>query len=240
MKLPRLQRSRLTDQVAEVLYNKITNGELRPGEKLPSEMELSEQLGVARPTVREALSRLIGLGLVTRSGYNMMVAEAPDLAVRAGLVPLFLEQWEIRELYEARILIECDLVSLAIVKATPENIRELREINAKLRDADLSENSYWTNDMQFHSQIASMSGNAVMIAISEIINDIFKRYQSNVEELHAIQAATYKQHEELIDAIERRDEQAAREIVIRTLSGSEKALYELMRLKESSSGGRGA
>jgi DNA-binding FadR family transcriptional regulator len=240
MQLPKLQRSRLTDQVAEILYKKITDGELKPGERLPSEMELSEQLGVARPTVREALSRLIGLGLVARSDYNMIVAEAPDLTVRAGLVPLFLRQWEIRELYEARILIECDLASLAIIKATPENIKELREINAKLKDGNLSENSYWTNDMQFHAQIAAMSGNAVMIAISEIINDIFKRYQSKVEELHAIQAATYKHHEELIDAIERRDEQAAREIIIKTLSGSENALYELIRLKEMDPSERGA
>jgi GntR family transcriptional repressor for pyruvate dehydrogenase complex len=240
MQLPKLQRSRLTDQVAEILYKKITDGELKPGERLPSEMELSEQLGVARPTVREALSRLIGLGLVARSDYNMIEAEAPDLTVRAGLVPLFLRQWEIRELYEARILIECDLASLAIIKATPENIKELREINAKLKDGNLSENSYWTNDMQFHAQIAAMSGNAVMIAISEIINDIFKRYQSKVEELHAIQAATYKHHEELIDAIERRDEQAAREIIIKTLSGSENALYELIRLKEMDPSERGA
>jgi GntR family transcriptional repressor for pyruvate dehydrogenase complex len=231
MKLPKVTKSRLTDQVVEILYRKITLGELKPGDKLPGEVELSEQLGVARPTIREALSRLLGLGLIERGGSTMTVAENGNASIRAKLMPMMLEQWETRELYEARILIECDLVTLAILKATPDEIAELREINKQLADGNLTEKSYWTSDMRFHAYIAAISGNAVMISISTIINDLYKRFESRVRELHAIQALTYRSHEDLIDAIERRDEQTAREIVHRSLAGSEDALYELLQSK---------
>jgi GntR family transcriptional repressor for pyruvate dehydrogenase complex len=227
MNLPKLQKSRLTDQVAETLYKKIADGDLRPGDKLPSEMELSEQLGVARPTIREALSRLIGLGLIERGDYTMSVSENASLTARARLMPLLLEQWETRELYEARMLIEGDLVSLAVLKATPDDISELRQINGRMKDPDMTEKNYWENDMQFHSYLATVSGNEVMQAISVIINDMFKRYQSKVEELHSIQAVTYNDHEALIDAIEKRNAPLAREIINRMLSSSENALYEL-------------
>lgn len=229
MILAKVQKSRLTDQVARILYERISVGELRPGDRLPSEIELSEQLGVARPTIREALSRLIGLGLLERGDYTMIVSENASLTARAGLVPILLEQWETRELYEARVLIESGLVSLAISKATPDDIRELREINQGLREDSLSENGYWECDVLFHTQIASISGNQVMITISNIINDMFKRYKKQIQVLHSIQARTYKDHEDLIDAIERRDEKAAHEITRRMLSGSEHALYELSR-----------
>jgi DNA-binding FadR family transcriptional regulator len=229
MKLPKVTKSRLTDQVAEILYKKITIGELSPGDKLPSELELSKQLGVARPTIREALSRLLGLGLIQRGDSAITVAENCNASVRSMLMPMLLDRWEIHEIYEARTLIESDLVALAILKATPEDIAELRRIDINLAEGNRTENSYWETDMKFHSFLASISGNEVMIAISTIINDLYKRFEYKIRELHAIQEITYQNHEELINAIERRDEQGAREIVYRSLSGSENALYELLQ-----------
>lgn len=226
MELPKLHKVRLADQVADIMYKKIRNGELKPGDKLPSELELSEQLGVARPTVREAMSRLMGLGLVERGDYTMTVAENSRLAVRAALVPMMLDQWELRELYEARVLIECDLVTLAIRKATPDDIAELRRINEAMKDVSLTEKSYWKTDMQFHSYVAELSGNEVMIGINNVVQDLFKRYESRIEKLDTIKKITYQSHTELIDAIEKKDEQAARDIVRSTLAGSEYALYE--------------
>ena len=231
MKFQKLTKSRLTDQVVEILYNKISHGELKPGDKLPSETELSEQLGVARPTIREALSRLLGLGLIERGDYTMSVAEDSKASVRARLVPLLLEQWETRELYEARMLIEGDLAVLASRKATPDDIMELREINKQLDNGN-TEKDYWTCDMEFHARIAEISGSEVMVSISNIINDLYLRFEKEIGELHAIQEITYRDHEELICAIDRGDEVAIRAIVTRSLSGSENAIYELLQKDE--------
>lgn len=225
MQLPKIEKSRLVDQVVEIVYDKISSGEIKPGEKLPSETDLSEQMGVGRPTIREAMSRLLGLGLIVRSGYNMSVAEDANASIHAKLVPMLLEQWETRELYEARILIESDLAILASKKATPEDILELRTINERLLKNE-QEESYWSLDMQFHEKIAAIAANDVMISISNIINDLFKRFKSEVEELETVKVVTYRDHEMWIDAIENGDEDAVRSIVKRALAGSENALYE--------------
>lgn len=226
-KFNKLTRKGLTSQAAQAIYDTISSGELKPGEKLPSEIELSEQLGVGRPTVREALSMLIGLGLIERGGYNCVVADTSSHAVRSSMVPMFLKDWETRELFEARKLIEYDLVMLATEKATPEDIQSLRDINEKLKKNDLSSQEYWNYDVEFHSQIAQISGNSVMQSISEIVRDMFKRYEKQVKELHEIYTVTYNDHKDLIDAIESKDAARAREIINRSFSGSEYALYEL-------------
>lgn len=225
MQLPKVEKSRLVDQVVEIMYDKISRGDIKPGEKLPSETDLSEQLGVGRPTIREAMSRLLGLGLIVRGGYTMSVAEDANASIHAKLVPMLLEQWETRELYEARTLIESDLAILASKKATPEDIAELRAINELLLKNE-KEESYWSLDMQFHEKIAAIAANEVMISISNIINDLFKRFEAEVEELETVKVVTYRDHEMWIDAIENGDEDAVRSIVKRALAGSENALYE--------------
>lgn len=232
MRLPKVIKASLTDQVVDVLYQKISSGELKAGEKLPSESELSEQLGVARPTVREALNRLIGLGLIERGVYTCIVAESSKFAIRANLVPILLEDWETRDLFEARRMIECNLVSLAALKASPDDICELMHINDKLRVEDLTVQEYWDYDNQFHRCIAKAASNSVMQTVSDIIFSMYMRYENKVKELHQVQAKTYEEHKAIIEAIADKDVARAVEIVNRSLSGSENALYELKENKE--------
>ena len=227
MTFEKLRRSSLTDRVTEKIYEKIVNGEIAPGERLPSETELSEQLGVGRPTVREAFNRLIGMGLVMRGDYTMIVAPDSSMSARAGLTPLFLEQWEGGELYQARIMIEEDIVELVMENARPEEIDTLRAINVKLLEGHLSESSYYDVDMEFHAQLAKLSGNQIMMEISRIISNMFQRYKPQIEQLHEVQRMTYQDHACLIDAIENHDLTEARLIIQRSFRGSETALRNL-------------
>lgn len=227
MVFEKVQKSSLTDRVTEKIYDKIVGGEIAPGERLPSETELSEQLGVGRPTIREALNRLIGMGLVMRGDYTMIVAPNSSMSARAGLTPLFLEQWEGGELYQARILIEEDIVELVIENAKPEDIEALRTINAKMIKGHLSESNYYDIDMEFHTHLANLSGNQIMIEISRIISNMFQRYKPQVEQLYEVQRMTYHDHACLIDAIENQDSEEARTIIQRSFRSSEKAIKEL-------------
>ena len=229
MNLPKVKKATLSDKVVGILYEKISSGELKAGEKLPCELELSEQLGVSRPSVREALNRLIGLGLIVRGTYTCTVAESSDLAVRSTFVPILLDDWETRDLFEARRLIECDLVRLAIMKSSPDDIAELRRINEKLKREYLTEQEYWDYDMEFHSAIAKLSVNTVMSTISKMIVDMYNRYEGRVKKLYDIQLSTYDDHEALISAIEQKDPEKACEIINRSLSDSEQAIYKLKK-----------
>lgn len=227
MVFEKVHKSSLTDRVTEKIYEKIVDGEIAPGERLPSETELSEQLGVGRPTIREALNRLIGMGLVMRGDYTMIVAPNSSMSARAGLTPLFLEQWEGGELFQARILIEEDLVELVMENAKPEDIEVLRTINKKMLNGRLSESSYYDADMEFHAHLAKLSGNQIMVEISRIVSNMFQRYKPQVEKLYEVQKTTYQDHACLIDAIENQDLAEARSIIQRSFRGSEKALKNL-------------
>lgn len=227
MQLEKVKKASLTDRVTEILYEKIIGGEIMPGERLPSETELAEMLGVGRPTIREAINRLIGLGLVMRGDYTMMVSPNASMSTRASLTPLFLENWEGRDLYQARILVEEDLVELVIENATLADLAKLREINDRLLDVHMSETGYYDADMDFHNCIAEISGNQIMVEISRIVNNMFQRYKPQVEKLYEVQRATHHDHELLIDAISNNDLSEARTIIRRSLGGSEKALKEM-------------
>lgn len=226
MKLSRIKKSTLTDKIVELLYEKITKGEIKAGEKLPGEVELAEQLGVGRPTIREAFNRLLGLGLVERTGYTMTIANDATNSVHSRMVPLILEQWETRQLFEARKLIEGDLAILAARKATPSDFIELRLINEQMAN-NTSVQQYWTLDMQFHKKIADLTDNDVLLAMNNILHDMFRKYEKDVEELLGVHSTTYSDHTELIDAMEMNKEDQIRAIINRSLSASEQALVEL-------------
>ena len=227
MNLPKVTKSRLSDKVTEVLYDQIRSGKLKAGDKLPSELELSEQLGVSRPSVREALNRLMGLGLIVRGTYTCSVAESSDLAVRSAFVPMLLNDWETRDLFEARRLVECNLVRLAVIKASPEDIAELRRVNEKMKRPNLSEQEYWDFDIEFHTTLASMSANTVMITVYDMISTMYHRYEGKVKKLYDVQMTTYSNHKALIEAIEEKDVEKACGIVNRSMSISEEAIYNL-------------
>lgn len=229
MKLQKIRKARLSDQVVDIIYNKISSGELKAGEKLPSELELSEQLGVSRQSVREALNQLMGLGLIVRGPYTCSVSETSDLTIRSAMIPMLLEDWETRDLFEARRLIECDMTRLVILKACPDDIQELRKINEKLNNDNLSEQQYWDYDLEFHKTIANLALNSVMATINELIFTLYNRYEGKVKQLHDIYRITYNDHKDLIDAIESKDANKACEIINRSFSGSEYALYKLKK-----------
>jgi DNA-binding FadR family transcriptional regulator len=227
MKLTKIVRSRLTDTVVSQLYEKISQGELQPGEKLSSETELAEQLGVARPTIREAINQLIGLGLLVRGDYGVFVAQDPNQSVQARLQPLLLEQWKTRELYEARMVIMGELAVLAAMKATPNDIETLHRINLRMKDWCDSDESYWERDLEFHNYLAKIADNGILLAINNLLNEMFKRYETSVNQLYSIQAKTYERHDMLIKAIEQRDAEKARAAVYLALQESEEALSQL-------------
>jgi DNA-binding FadR family transcriptional regulator len=126
--------------------------------------------------------------------------------------------------------VECDLVRLAVIKASPEDIAELRRVNEKMKRPNLSEQEYWDFDIEFHTTLASMSANTVMITVYDMISTIYHRYEGKVKKLYDVQMTTYSNHKALIGAIEEKDVEKACEIVNRSMSISEEAIYNLNKV----------
>lgn len=229
MDLPKISKTRLVDRVVETLYYKICEGELVPGQKLPGEIALSQSLGVGKPTVREAIGQLIGLGLVYRGKYGVFVSDIPTQTVKSKLTPMLLENWEIRELYEARIIIEGEVAVLACMRATNKNIDQLCQLNERMKNQAYSETDYWELDEEFHRMVALVSGNEILQTMHTLISDLFRKYEVSVNKLDYIREQTHIWHAMLIEAFKKKDIDAVRKIIRTSLTESENALTTLRR-----------
>ena len=231
MKFLKISKTRLVDKVVEDLYNKISDGELIPGDKLPSEMALSESLGVGRPTIREALGQLIGLGLLSRGRYGIFVAQTSGSTVKATLAPMLLETWEIRQLYEARMVIETEIAVLACLRIMPQQLKKLQDLNRQMLEKSDDEDGYWSLDDQFHELVAEISDNTILVTMHQSITDLFRKYEVSINKLEYIRKQTYFWHSSLIEAFSKKDTSAVRNIINHSLSESQDALTVLRNKK---------
>lgn len=160
------------EQVAANLEAEIAAGALRPGDRLPSERELAERLGVSRATVREALGALQVSGVVeTRRGAGSYVVQAP---ARASIRALPTDASP-SGLLEARTIFEPQIAGLAAQseRKDPE-LDRLLEVMAESSDPeDPEQRKRWSDaDRAFHRQVALGTHNVVLVAIADYVADI--------------------------------------------------------------------
>jgi len=150
--------------VVDQIQNLIENQQLKPGDKLPSERDLSVELGLSRSTIREAMTALEIMGLIeVRSGLGTFVAECiqddtedmSDITENDSISP--------SDIFEARIILEPQLAKLASQRATSEDLDNLRlvvEEAERLEDNEIEK--FELLDEKFHFIIANASYNDVL------------------------------------------------------------------------------
>ena len=214
----------MAEAVFRHLKDRIRNGELQPGDALPSERELQAELGVSRISLREGLARLSALGLVEVShGKGTVVSRAVSLqSVEDALLPLSLsgEERSIEELYGARALIESELAGLAAERCSVECVEALFQNIAEAADCIDSAESFSQMDAAFHRIIASGAQNRYLEtmreAISGSVDELVKLHSASLEQ----RQATLRRHEVIANAIKERDGGAARLLARKHLSDS--------------------
>lgn len=161
--LPRLGRGRLSSLASDTLLSRIVRGVWKPGDRLPSERQLSAQLGMSRASVREAIRGLEAMGLVdVRHGQGVFVREAGGAADEA-----FFAGWQadhtytIGELLAFRLLIEPELAALAAEHADERFVEELRDILSVMAAAAAAQDldALVQADTSFHDAITRRAGN---------------------------------------------------------------------------------
>ncbi len=174
----RIRAPKLPHIVAQRLRAQIANGELKPGDTLPSEAELLLQFGISRPTLREALrvleaETLIELGRGSRSGA-IILAPSIDMAAQYGSLYLATHDTTLGQIHEIRTLLEPPLASLHAKRAKRETLRALERCVKTQRDA-LKQKNYVTaatavND--FHSLLVKHSGNTPLRLVAGMLHAI--------------------------------------------------------------------
>lgn len=172
--LPRVAKTSLVDEVIRVMRQMLRDDIWAPGSKLPSELELSRQLGVGRSTIREALRVLGHLGLVeSRTGLGTYVTQQ-TIADSPIEHPQTAET--LVELFEFRKAIEVPSARLAAERHTPEQMNEIRD--AWERCAQAVENNSSTEfarlDYLFHLSIVKASRNRFYVSAYEGLIEAFK------------------------------------------------------------------
>jgi len=221
-KLKQIEVRRLYQQIADQIRDLIRQGGFETGTRLPPERDLAQQLGVSRPSLREALVALDVEGVLEiRGGSGVYVCATPLRPARAtralGDSPT--------ELMQARAAIEGAVVVLACAHADKAALLRLRKIVAGMRAEIAGRRMPLELDRQFHLAVAEMSGNAVMVRIVAELFDgrhspISAKLSSRFENVRTWNLAL-KEHEAVLRALEARDPLAAQAAMRSHLKASE-------------------
>lgn len=173
LKFEPVSRRTVSTQIREQLLHRITTGELSPGERIPSERELSDQFEVARTSVREAIQGLLSIGVIERRGNRTCVAEhLPDVSVDGGDH----RKTFVKELFETRRVLEAPIFAMAAERAdTPARV-SVAAIMSRFED-DLELDSFRQLDREFHTTIASQCGNPLLIELyGKVLDQLFRSH----------------------------------------------------------------
>jgi len=215
MPLQTVEPQRLYRQIAGQLRALISQGEFAAGTRLPAERELATQLGVSRPSVREALIAMEVEGWVeVRTGSGVYVLDRSMRTQRSDEPPIALTEWGPLELIRARRLVEGEIASMAASQARHNDLDAMRgAIDAMVADAKRGVLPL-DGDRAFHTAIVEACGNVVLIETVQSFWDsrrgpLFTRLTGYFETMKSWQCAI-AEHEAIFAAICARDGAAAR------------------------------
>lgn len=212
MPIQSIEPQRLYRQIAEQLRQLISSGEFAVGSRLPAERDLAKQLGVSRPSVREALIALEVEGWVeVRTGSGVYVLDRKANGRNAAIAP---GEWGPLELIRARRVVEGEVAALAAMQAKRRDIVQIERAIQSMRDDADNGILPMEGDRAFHTAIVQACGNVVLIETVQTFWDsrrgpLFTRLGGYFETVESWRAAI-AEHEAVLAAIRAHDPAAAR------------------------------
>lgn len=230
MYLKPIKTSRIYEQIVEQIGQLVADGQLKPGDRLPSERALVERFQVSRASIREAISSLEMMGLIeVRSGEGTYIRQVNMDSVVAPLAwMLFIEKDSDRELYEARKILEVQAAGLAAARAEEDELLEMFEALEIMR-LDLDNNRLGEEaDLRFHYAIAKATHNKILFRLMNTISDTMqKALQTSRSKLYEEKSSPerlYKEHYAIYEAIKEHNAANAQQSMLDHLVGVEKQL----------------
>ena len=199
-----VERKTTSLMIAERLREAIISGEIARGERLPSERELAEKMGVSRPGIREAISMLSSYGLIqSRQGGGNFVADRFAESV-FGFLGFYdsLNEANYEYFFECRILMETGVIPLVFTHITPEKIEELRAVNAVFL-SETKDEDFVTAEILFHSTFFAVCGNPLMVELYKMVLKFMQESATYLLGTKAIRTEAYEAHAKILDALER-------------------------------------
>ncbi|NLX06330.1 MAG: FadR family transcriptional regulator [Phycisphaerae bacterium] len=207
-----VERSTLVERVVNVLVDYLSNAGLQPGDRLPTEQQLTEMAGVSRMALREAMIRLRALGLVeARQGSGWYYRKFSPAEIFQQLSPLLksFSHADVNQIMQVRVNLEPAIAQLAAQNISAAGLDELTgHSRAMLINLNHKE-AFIEHDMAFHMVLARECGNGILEVISAILKDLSRSAQWAYRDTVKDRTRSVEFHEEILGAVRSRDGEGA-------------------------------
>lgn len=210
--------ARASQEIVDQIRASILSSQLPPGERLPTEREMAEQFRVSRITVRDALRVLESQGLVAikvGAGGGAFVAK-PSVGPVSELMTDLLRRNKasIRELVEARMIIETNIAGLAAERATPDDLVAMEQAIAQAREGDAAGDPHFTpHSVEFHVALAQAAKNDFLLFTVNSFRSLFYEVLEKLIPAPDMSERAIEDHQKILDALKGRQATRARELM---------------------------
>ncbi len=215
------------EAVVNYVKAKIEAGELKPGDRLPSERKLQQELEISRFALREGLARLNALGIISSSQGKASVVNADVnsaslndvfLPLGAGDNPDYID-----DLFFSRCLIESECAALAAVNRTAVQLARLQDLLNALKASIEDESAYARIDYELHHAIVDAGGNVFLIKIHELLQQQLQPVIARSVHDREHRDNSMRWHRKIVKAIEVRDAEQAKKAMTGHLGACQSA-----------------
>src|SRR5918998_2714986 len=211
-----IKRVKLYEEVASRIRDLIADGELSPGQALPSERKLADQFKVGRAVIREAIRQLEVSGLVeSRHGGGNYVREITVEHLVAPIASVLNGMSHLRgELMDARLFFEPQIARAAAARATPEDLRLLEDVMQRQEEHVANGLSGAEEDAEFHDLLARATHNTVVERVMEVIDNLLE--DSHVRYFRSVERSkvSLEGNRRILKAVQNHDRDAAQKAMI--------------------------
>jgi GntR family transcriptional regulator, transcriptional repressor for pyruvate dehydrogenase complex len=214
-----IKHTKVSDEIVNQIKSLISDGTLKPGDRLPPERELVNQFGVSRPSLREALNSLVAMGFLELKGKRTYIKSVASESVQNPLSLLIkADTQKIFDLIEVRKAIEVWGAFLAAQRATEKDIKQLENILEEMRKAFEQGRSWEKQDADFHLGIAQATHNTIQTHMMSTIYDLLRESMARVFKDRTKVKKLLDQHHRIFSAIKNHSPDKARERTLEHLN----------------------
>jgi GntR family transcriptional regulator, transcriptional repressor for pyruvate dehydrogenase complex len=209
-----VRTSRLYEQIIDQIEGSILAGELKAGDQLPAERELAQRFGVSRTAVREAVKALREKGLVEAySGRGTFITNGTSQAIRQSLdLMIKIGQPDgCTHLAEVRLILEPEIAALAATRVEDHHLAAMREAIAVMDGSRQDPDAYIEADLDFHLALAEAAANPLILSLLDSIVGLLREQRLRIFNVDGGPERGQFHHKRIIEAIETRDAEKARE-----------------------------
>lgn len=206
--------TKVYEEVVERIKNMVENGELKMGEKLPTERAMAEELNVSRASIREAIRSLEVIGLVEckQGAGNYIRKDFSEILLEPLSMMFMLKQGSAMDIYELREVLELSTIMLSAKRIGKEDLEKLKNLIKMFKESDIESNNVII-DKEFHYTIVRAANNQLITNLLNVVSQLMDKFitdlRKNILESSENKEKLLELHEKIYFALEEKDDYKA-------------------------------